>query len=280
VPRLIGADQGVSAPHVGPVRASLVSLDRFLGGLPLFFRGTPKTPLRVLCVIALDIVHVLRNARPLPRSRCKQLAAFLDFQACTNAVWDGKDLCAPEYRALRARLEECGLGTWITEYLGRLRELETRRPSIGGDLQHFADVRSYREAVARLSLATITAIALNAESLDETIRATHCDDDVAALFRMAMQCQIIDDVIDYRADLSACLPSFLTATASLSQAIALTSDSVRLYTAGRRPAAGGSVFPLEAALGVITLATKLVVGAARRREIRGRATAQHGRSAS
>ena len=257
--------RGVTAPP-GRIRASLVSLGCFLGGLPLFFCARPKTPLRVLCVIALDTVHVLRTARPLPRSRCRQLAAFLDFQACTNAVWDGKDLCAPEYAALRQRLESVGLGVWTTEYLSRLRPLETRRPSIGGDRQRFDEVRSYREAVARLSLATVTAIALNAECLDEGIRATYRDTDVALLFRMAMQCQIIDDIIDYRKDLSAGLPSFLTASASLPQAIALTADAVRFY-ARREPSTGGGVFPLEAALHVITLVTRLAVGVARMREL-------------
>ena len=152
---------------------------------------------------------------------------------------------------------------WITEYLSRLRELETRRPSIGGDLQRFDDVRLYREAVVRLSLATIMAIALDAGCLDEGIQATYCDSDVATLFRMAMQCQIMDDVIDYREDLSAGLPSFLTASASLPQAIAWTGGAVRVYAAGRGASAGGGVFPLEAALHVITLATRLVVGVAR-----------------
>ena len=270
MPCLTGTDQGVTAPRPGRICASLVSLACFLGGLPFFFCARPKTPLRVLCVIALDTVHVLRNSRPLSRRRCEQLAAVLDFQACTNAVWDGKDLCAPEYRALRQRLERAGLGMWITEYLSRLRELETRRPSVGGDLQRFDEVRSYREAVARLSLATITAIALNAESLDEGIQATYGDCDVAALFRMAMQCQIIDDVIDYRKDLSAGLPSFLTACASLPQAIALTADAVGFYAPSRRPSTGGGVFPLEAALHVMTLVAKLVAGVARRREVCGR----------
>jgi hypothetical protein len=274
VPCLTRTDQAVTAPRPGRIRASLVSLACSLCDLPLFFRATPKTPLRVLCVIALDTVHALRFGRPLPRSRCQQLAAFLDFQACTNAVWDGKDLCAPEYRALRERLEKVGLGGWITEYLCRLRELETRRPSIGGDPRRFDDVRSYREAVARLSLATITAIALNAECLDEGIRATYCDSDVTALFRMAMQCQIIDDIIDYRKDLSAGLPSFLTASASLPQAMALTGDAVRFYAASGGHSAGGGVFPLEAALHVITLVTRFVVGAARRREVRDRVVAR------
>ena len=266
MPCLIGTYQS-TVFRPGRIRASLVSLACFLRGLPLFFCAAPSTPLRVLCVIALDTVHMLRTARPLPRSRCKQVAAFLDFQAGTNAVWDGKDLCAPEYRALRQRLEMAGLGPWITEYLSRLRELETRRPRIGGDLQCFDDVRAYREAVARLSLATITAIALNADCLDEGIRATYCDTDVAALFRMAMQCQIIDDVVDYREDLSAGLPSFLTASASLAQAMASTAGAIGFYAARRGPSAGGVAFPLEAALHVITLATRLVVGVARRKEV-------------
>ena len=89
------------------------------------------------------------------------------FKACTNAAWDHKDLCEAEYRAIRQRLERGRPGVWIEEYLGRLRELESRRPSIGGDHRRFDEVRVYREAVARLSLATVAAIALNAESLED-----------------------------------------------------------------------------------------------------------------
>ena len=141
-----------------------MSVTCLLRGLPLFFRAAPKTPLRVLCIIALDTLHVLRHSQPLPRKRISELATFLDFQACTNAAWDHKDLCEAEYQAIRQRLEKAGLGSWIEEYLGRLRELERRRPSIGGDHRRFDEVRSYREAVARLSLATVTAIALNARA--------------------------------------------------------------------------------------------------------------------
>ena len=53
-------------------------------------------------------------------------------------------------------------GLCVEEYLGRLRDLESRRPSIGGDHRRFDEVRLYREGVARLSLATAAAIALNA----------------------------------------------------------------------------------------------------------------------
>jgi len=257
--RLTGTELVDTRARPGRLRAALVSLTRLLRGLPLFFCAAPGTPLRVMCIVALDTIHVLRHSRPLSRQRRTELATFLDFQACTNAAWDRKHLCVAEYQALRQRLEKAGLESWITEYLRRLHELETRRPSIGRDLRRFDDVRSYREAVVRLSLATITAIALNAECLEDGIQATYCDGDVAALFRMAMQCQIIDDVVDYREDLSMGLPSFLTACASLRQAMASTTEASRSYAASR--SAGRPVFPLEAALYVLTLVTKLVVAA-------------------
>jgi hypothetical protein len=244
-----------------------VAAARLFSDLPLFFGATPGTPLRVLCIIALDTVHVIRHGRPLPRRRCKELAMFLDFQAATNAVWDGKGVRAPEHRALRQGLERAGLGVWITDYLSRVRELELRRPAVGGDVTRFDDVREYREAVVRLSLGTIAAVALNVESPGEGTRATYCDRDVAAMFRMAMQCQIIDDVVDYGKDVSLGLPSFLTATTSLPQAVALTADAARSYAAGRGSSPGGGVFPLEAALCVLTLVTKLVLGVARTREV-------------
>jgi hypothetical protein len=236
-----------------------------LRGLPLFFGAAPKTPLRALCIIALDTVHALRHAQPLPRKTSKDLAMFLDFQACTNALWDGKGLCAAEYRALRQRLEEAGLRVPMEEYLSQLRELESRRPGIGGDHRRFHEVRSYREAVARLSLAAVAAIALNDGCLDDGIQATHCDGDVATLFRMAMQCQIIDDVVDYRNDLCAGLPSFLTASASLPHAMAATAETARSYAAGRAGPAGDGIFPLRVALHGISAVTRVVVAAGRTR---------------
>jgi hypothetical protein len=262
--RLTAIEQRDTRAPPGSLRAGLVSITCLLRSLPLFFSPAPATPLRVLCIVALDTIHVLRYSQPLSRQRRKALGTFLDFQACTNAKWDRKQLCAAEYQALRQRLEKAGLGVWVTEYLNRLGELETRRPPVGGDRRRFDDVRLYREAVARLSLATITAIALNAECLEDAIQSTYCESDVAVLFRMAMQCQIIDDVVDYGEDLSARLPSFLTASASLAQAIALTTDAARSYGARRR--SGGDVFPLEAALHVLTAVTTLVVAVAGRRE--------------
>jgi hypothetical protein len=197
------------------------------------------------------------------------LATVLDFQSYTNAVWDRKPLCAEEYQAQRQRLEKAGLGPWIADYAVRLGELEQRRPPVGGDRRRFDAVRSYREAVARLSLATITAIALNADGLDEAILATHDDGDVSALFRMAMQCQIIDDVVDYEEDLAAGLPSFLTASASLPQALSWTAEAARSYASAPGHPAGRSVLPVRVALHLVTTVTRLVIAVAGRREAGG-----------
>ena len=166
----------------------------------------------------------------------------------------------------------CGLGRWVAQYLDRLRELESHRPAAGGDRRRFDEVRAYREAVARLSLATLVGIALKTECLDDAIRSTYCESDVAVLFRLAMHCQIIDDVVDYEADLSAGLPSFLTACASRPQALASTAAAARSYGARRR-SAGGGPFPLEAALYVLAAATALVVAVAGSGEAHNRLSA-------
>lgn len=246
------------------VRASLVAAGCLLRGVPLFFRAAPRTPLRVLGIIALDTLHVLRHSQPLPRKRVRALAMFLDFEGCANAAWDHKHLCEADYRAIRHRLEQAGLGLCLEEYLNRLRELEGRRPSMGGDRGRFDEVRSYREGVARLSIATAAAIALNAECREDDIRAAYHDRDVDMLFRILMQCQIIDDVLDYRQDVSAGLPSFLTASASMPEALALTAEAARSYAEGRERPSGRAVLPLRLALQVVTVLTKWVVHVADR----------------
>ena len=124
---------------------------------------------------------------------------------------------------------------------------ESGRPSIGGG---FDDARAYREAVARLSLATLTAIALRETQRD--------DDDVDILLRMALLCQVIDDALDYREDLAAGLPSYMTSMASWSEALESTARAARLY--GSR---GAGVFPLRIALGLVSAAAQLTLRLAR-----------------
>ena len=245
--------------HHGRISATLVSVTCFLRGLPLFFSATPKTPLRVLCIIGFDTLHVLRHSKTLPRHRLKVLAALLDFGACANAALDNKVFCRKEYHATRQRLQNAGISKSVDEYVRQLRKLERRRPSPGGDHRHFDEVRFYREAVVRLSLGIVAVTALGDECSENGIRVTQFDDALETLFRIVMQCQIIDDVLDYAKDASAGLPSFLTASASLRQAIELTAHAARNYATGRDLPQSGEMFPLRFALFVVSALAKLVV---------------------
>jgi hypothetical protein len=243
----------------GQWRASIVSIACFLRGLPLFFRATPKTPLRVLCLIAFDTLHVLRNSTPLPRHRVGALAKLLDFAACTNAVLDHKRFCRHEYQTIRQSIENAGITSTVDEYLRRLQELERRRPLPGGDRRRVDEVGSYRENVARFSLGTVAAIALGNERVEDGIRAIDDDHDLATLFRIVMLCQIIDDVLDYAEDVSAGLPSFLTAAASLADALAWTADAARSHAQRSDWPRSAGGFPFRAALFVVAVLTNLLL---------------------
>ena len=243
----------------GPVRISLAVVRCLFRGLPHFFRSSPKTPLRVLGIIALDTLRVLRTSQPMPRKRAGELAMALDFLGCTNAAWDQKDDCRTEYEATLDRLREAGLGPHIDAYLNRLGELEVGRPRIGGDHRRFDEVRSYREAVAHLCVRTAAAIALDGGRNNGTVLPARRDPDVETLVRILLQCQVIDDVVDYADDLSAGLPSFLTATASLSQAMELTSAAARTYGAISERPAGAAIFPFRITLALFTATARLAV---------------------
>ncbi len=208
--------------------------------------------------MAFDTLHRLRNAKPLPMLKCRLLAALLDFGACANAAFDHKAFHWDEYHRALQLLEDAGIGSSVVEYLRKLRDLESRRPLPGGDYWQFRQVRLYREAVVRLSLGMVATTASGSQSLDEGIRATDCDADLKILFRIVMQCQIIDDVLDYPKDLAAGLPSFLTATKSLPQAFELTRLAALGYADDRDLPRTGDVFPLRSALFLISAFTKLL----------------------
>jgi hypothetical protein len=214
--------------------------------------------------MAFDALHMLRNARPLPAHRFRVLAALLDFGACANAAFDNKLCCRHEFRETLQLLEEYGIRSSVVQYLARLRDLERGRPMPGGDRWHFEKVNIYRESVARLSLAMVAATADGGQGLDEAIRAIRRDADLNILFRIVMLCQIIDDVLDYSKDLSAGLPSFLTASKSLPQALECTRLAARRYADDRDLPHTGKLFPLRSALFFVSACTKLVIVLARR----------------
>ena len=241
------------------------AISSFLRGLPLFLARRPRTPLRVLCIMAFDLLHRLGHAAPLARDRIRTLAALLDFGACANAVFDNKNCCRHEYHRTLRLLEEVGIGPEAAEYLRRLRDLEAVRPSPGGDDRRLREVARYREDVVRLSLGMVAAIAEGRPSLHESIRATGCQGDLNLLFRIVMLCQIIDDVLDYRRDLSGGLPSFLTAADSLPKSFEFTRHAAHGYADGGHVPHRLGAFPLQAALSLVSIGTQLMIALARLR---------------
>ena len=155
-------------------------------------------------------------------------------------------------RTLEGEVREFArLGGRIETYSQQLRMFEGTRPSPGGGHDRFDEVRAYRENVARLSLSTAAAIAL--PSVDRT------GPDLDALCRILMQCQIIDDALDYDDDASAGLPSFLTAAESLSDARAWSAGAIGVYAAVPATSRTDVIFPFRVALRLFTLAAKIVL---------------------
>jgi hypothetical protein len=244
----------------------LIALRSIVRGLPLCVSARPKTALRVMCIMALDTLYMLKSARPLPMRKLRTLAALLDFAACANAAFDNKHYCRHDCRKTLQLLEEAGIGSAVAEYLRRLRDLESSRPLPGGDYWQFQKVRLYREAVCRLSLGMVATTANGKQSLDEEIRATCSQDDLNILFRIVMQCQIIDDVLDYSKDKSAGLPSFMTAFKSLPEAFELTRLAAIGYGDDRDLPRTADVFSFRSALFLVSTCTKLVIAIARWRQ--------------
>jgi hypothetical protein len=240
------------------VASPLIAVWCFVRGLSLCFSSRPKTPLRVLCIVAFDTLHMLRNAKPLPRRKLRVLAALLDFGACANAILDGKNWRRREWRETLQIVQEAGLRAPAAQYLERLEDLERSRPPGGGGSRQFQEVCAYREAVVRLSLGMLAVAADLDFCLTAGIHAIDCDTDLNILFRIAMLCQIIDDVLDYSQDVSAGLPSFLTATRSLPQALLLTGLASSHYAADVGLPQRRGALPLRLALFLTSLLAKAI----------------------
>ena len=241
------------------ISSTLIAIRSARRCLPLFVSARPRTPLRVLCVMAFDAVHQLRCSKPLPASTHRVLAALLDFGACMNAIFDGKEYSRKEFELTRQILDEAGLHSIVEAVLRRLSDLEGRRPSPFGDHHQFHDARSYREAVARLWLGTLAATAAGSACIEAGIRATYDDDVLEILFRIVMQCQVIDDVLDYSRDASTGLPGFLTALASLPDAIDRTYQASCEYAHHRDLPRLDDVPSLRTALALASICARLMI---------------------
>ena len=259
-----GSNRGTSKP--GQISSLLIAVTSLVCGLPLFFAARPRTPLRVLCLMAFDTLHRLRTSQRLPTHRVKVLATLLDFGACANAAFDGKKFCPQEFHRTRQLLEDAGFGSTADEYWRRIQELERRRPCPSGDRAQFQKVKTYREEVVQLSLGVLNSTVFGLDSLDDGIQAIRTEGDLAIVFGIVMQCQIIDDVVDYPKDAAAGLPSFLTAPESLPQAFELTCQAARGYANDQGLPRSGEVLPLRLALFAVSAVAKLLITLGRGRQ--------------
>ncbi|MBL8819105.1 MAG: hypothetical protein JNL58_23955 [Planctomyces sp.] len=214
------------------VRCAVAPLYCCIRGLPLLLAKSPKTPLRVLCIMAFDTLYMYRRSKSMPRDSQQVLAAFLDFGASENALIDRKQYSRSEQDANEQVLLNSGHGFLLSDYVTQLRRIERLRPLPGGDRRRFEEIRAYREAVARLSLETIAAVVFDADDCRDSeghpSLSGECRE-LEILFRIVMQCQVIDDVLDYSKDAAAGLPSFLTATTDLQQSIQYSAEAARTY---------------------------------------------------
>ena len=62
------------------ISSILIAVGSIVRGLPLFMSARPKTPLRVLCVMAFDTLHMLRNAKPLPMLKTQNAGGIARFR--------------------------------------------------------------------------------------------------------------------------------------------------------------------------------------------------------
>ena len=242
----------------GRVAASLTAAGSLVRGLPLFVAGRPRTPLRALCIMAFDTVHVLRTSRRLSAGTIRTIAALLDFGACLNDLFDGEGFSRAEYRLTRRLLDADRAGAIADDYQERLRALEESRPLPGGNARQHAEAQGYRESVVRLSLGAIVATIFGV-TIDEGIRATQEDEDLEIVFRIVMLCQVIDDVIDFASDARNGLPSFLTAHSVPSQALALTLDAVLRYSDRSGVSSSAHLFPLRAGLAAMSTLSRVII---------------------
>lgn len=265
-----GRIQGLSAATFSLVRA-----------LPRLFARRPGTPLRVLCVIAFDTVHRLRYGRGLPRARLLRMATLLDYGALVNAQLDNKAVRLDSMESARQEADLLGMNALAGEYRRRLTELERDRPAPGGGIPQFHQVRIYRESVASLSLHVLAAAALSRRSLSRVslsrptlaieayavdAYAVDAEHDLEMLFRIVMQCQILDDLIDYAKDRCAGLPSFLTATSTLGEALELTDVAAKHYAGHGERLRRCDFLPLRLALAALAALVNLSIRLCRWRD--------------
>jgi hypothetical protein len=179
-------------------------------------RQRPATPLRTLCVVAFDFIARTGGQR-LRREERTALSCLLDLGALINDHFDQHQLRKCSYRRLRKQLATNETARSVYRgYFRDLRQAERNRPRLWlprreGIRKEAAD---YRETVVRISLSALAAIAFgqrNDGAGDDSRNSRAKEARLSQLFPLVMLIQICDDLLDWRRDWRAGLPTFATA---------------------------------------------------------------------
>jgi hypothetical protein len=178
-------------------------------------RERPGTALRTLCVLAFDSIARAGGQR-LGQEERRALSCLLDLGALINDHFDQRQFCKCAYRRLRKQLSaNQSARTVYRAYFCNLRQAERNRPRLR--LSSRADIlkeaAAYREKVVRLSLGALAAIALgqpNAGHTHDCGNAPALEASLPHLFALVILIQICDDLLDWRRDWRAGLPTFAT----------------------------------------------------------------------
>ena len=216
--------------------------------------------------MAFDFVYMLRTSQRLRSEDVMNLALLLDFGANANAALDGKKSRPDDLRRSRRIFHDAAISKSVDDYWSRIQELESRRPSAFGDRSQCRNVRRYREDVVCLSLGILSTAAFGYANIDDGVNAVRANKDLQLLFRIAMQCQIIDDVMDFANDYAWRLPGFLTASESLPESFELTYHAARCYASNEGVAQSWNLFPLRIALFVVSALANLLITLGRWRQ--------------
>lgn len=253
--------------RLGGLFGCRVALGSVLRSVRLLFADRPGTLLRVLCIAAFDMLHVLRCSTRLTREQIRLLAVVLDYGAHVNAQLDNKPLDTVDSHAAWRELDAAGLWRLADDYRNRLQEQERRRPAAGGCRDDYAAVELYREAVVRLSLGMLAALVFDLPTVEAGFQATEEEEDLQLLVRIVMQCQVIDDVLDYSADSAADLPGFLTVPDSRREAFELIDRATVRYADSSFAASHRALLPLRMSLMLMSACARLTITLGRWRHV-------------
>jgi hypothetical protein len=194
LPRSIGRIQSLFRCG-GMAAASLFTCARML------LSRHPRTPLRVLCIGALEYLARV-NGQRLDSTTRLSLAYACDFGALLNDYYDRGQLDRSLYRKLRCGLRRLSLKTSTHRYIRELRKAERGRPSFGPE--GFAEsgaVVEYRIRVVVLSLTWL-------QVLSHQLIGPRLFQALVALVGMV---QLADDLVDWKEDWACRRPTYVTA---------------------------------------------------------------------